>query len=413
MLIVQKYGGTSVGSIERIHAVAEHVAATAKHGHRVVVTVSAMAGETNRLLELVSAISKIPHDKESDVVVSTGEQVSVGLVTIALLSRGVPTVALLSHQIPIITDGVFGRARVQWIQRDTIEAQLGAGNIVIVPGFQGIDEIGNMTTLGRGGSDTSAVAIAAALSADRCEIYTDVEGIFSTDPRVCPTARRIDRMDYEELLEMAGAGAKVMHTRAIQLGARYKIPLEVRSAMETDTAGTCVVAEDPRVEATLVTGITATKNEAKVVVRGVPVGPGIASRLFAPLAKANINVDMIVATTNSDGESEVGFTVSKDDLKKAMQLTEGIALDIGARNVEAAGDISKVSIIGLGMRCHAGVAARMFEALASEKINIQLISTSEIKVSVVVNMDEADRAVNALHAAFGLDQHDGSIHRTS
>lgn len=413
MLIVQKYGGTSVGSITRIHAVADHVVATARAGHQVVVTVSAMAGETNRLLELVTQLSPDAHDRESDIVATTGEQVSVGLLTLALRARDCPAVALLSHQIPIVTDGVFGRARIQWINRAPMDAALQAGQVVIVPGFQGIDEQGNLTTLGRGGSDTSAVAIAAALTADRCEIYTDVEGIFSTDPRTCPQARRIERMDYEELLEMSGAGAKVMHTRAIQLGARYKIPLEVRSAMETDTAGTCVVAEDPRVEATLVTGITATKNEAKLVVRGVPVGPGIAKRLFAPLAKANINVDMIVATTNSDGESEVGFTVSKDDLKKAMQLTEGVVQDIGARSVEMAGDISKVSIIGIGMRCHAGVAARMFEALAAEEINIQLISTSEIKVSVVVNMDEADRAVNALHAAFGLGSHESTIHRTS
>lgn len=413
MLIVQKYGGTSVGSIARIHAVADHVVATARAGHQVVVTVSAMAGETNRLLALVAELSTDAHDRESDIVATTGEQVSVGLLTLALRARDCLAVALLSHQIPIVTDGVFGRARIQWINREPMDAALQAGQVVIVPGFQGIDEQGNLTTLGRGGSDTSAVAIAAALTADRCEIYTDVDGIFSTDPRTCPQARRIERMDYEELLEMSGAGAKVMHTRAIQLGARYKIPLEVRSAMETDTAGTCVVAEDPRVEATLVTGITATKNEAKLVVRGVPVGPGIASRLFAPLAKANINVDMIVATTNSDGESEVGFTVSKDDLKKAMQLTEGVVQDIGARSVEMAGDISKVSIIGIGMRCHAGVASRMFEALAAEEINIQLISTSEIKVSVVVNMDEADRAVNALHAAFGLGSHESTIHRTS
>ncbi|MBI2343657.1 MAG: aspartate kinase [Deltaproteobacteria bacterium] len=413
MLIVQKYGGTSVGSVERIAAVARHIRDTQAAGHRIVVTVSAMAGETNRLLALVGRMGEHPSDRESDVVVSTGEQVSAGLVTLAVQQLGVPAISLLSHQIPIITDGIYGRARIEWIHAEPIQQQLAADQIVVIPGFQGVDSAGHMTTLGRGGSDTSAVALAAALQADRCEIYTDVDGIFTTDPRDCPHARMIQRMDYEELLEMAGAGAKVMHTRAIQLGARYRIPLEVRSAMETAMSGTCVEAEDPRVEATLVTGISATRNEAKVVLRGVPIGTGIAHRFFSPLARANINVDMIVATTNADGESEIGFTVAKEDLRKTMQITEGVARELGVRNVEAAGDISKVSIIGLGMRCHAGVAARMFDALAQAGINIQLISTSEIKVSVVVNMDEAAAAVQALHTVFGLDATTAVLPRTS
>jgi aspartate kinase len=405
-LIVQKYGGTSVGSVERIRAVARHVANTHAAGHAVVVTVSAMSGETNRLLDLVAQMGGETNTRESDVVVSSGEQVSVGLLALALWAAQVPAQSLLAHQLPILTDGVFGRARITWIETPPIRDVLAQGRVVVVPGFQGVDEFGSLTTFGRGGSDTSAVALAAALQADRCEIYTDVTGIFSTDPRDCPGAQKIERMDYEELLEMAGAGAKVMHTRAIQLGARYNIPLEVRSSLDTDTGGTCVVAEDPRVEATMVTGISATRNEAKIVVQGIPRGPGVAQRFFNPLAAAHINVDMIVATTSGNGESELGFTVSKDDLKKTMQVTEGVAAEVGARQVEAAGDITKVSIVGLGMRCHAGVAAQMFDALATAKIDIQMISTSEIKVSVVVNSSETERAVQTLHTAFGLDRED-------
>lgn len=402
MLIVQKYGGTSVATPDRMRAVAEHVARTVAEGHRVVVAVSAMAGETNRLLALVEQLHPQPSEQASDVVVATGEQVSVGLLVLALQARGLAATALLAHQIPIVTDGVFGRARIQWINAEAITAELDRGHVVVVPGFQGVDGSGNLCTLGRGGSDTSAVALAAALAADRCEIYTDVTGVFSADPRQCPDARLIARMEYEELLEMAGAGAKVMQQRSVQLAARFQVPLQIRSAFETDHYGTCVVAEDPRMEATLVSGVTATRHEAKIAVRKIPDRPGLAARLFAPLARANINVDMIVQTTDEHGLSEIGCTVSKEDLKRAMQITEIAAREIGARQVQAAGDVSKISIIGLGMRSHAGVAAKMFEVLAREGINLQLISTSEIKVSVVVNMDESDRAVCALHAAFGL-----------
>lgn len=403
MLIVQKYGGTSVGSVERIGRVAAHVAATCAAGHRVVVVVSAMAGETDRLLGLVQAVAPEPNEREADVVVSTGEQVTVGLLACALERSGVRARSFLAYQLPILTDGVFSRARIQWIQTTPILQALEAGHVVVLPGFQGVDENGAITTLGRGGSDTSAVAVAAACHAEQCEIYTDVDGIYSTDPNVCPQARKIERMAYEELLEMAGAGAKVLQMRSVQLAARFAIPLHVRSAIETSDPGTCVTTDDPRVEATLVSAVTYTVNEAKIAVRQIPDRPGLAARLFEPLARANINVDMIVQTKNEAGESELAFTVAKEDLKKTMQVSEAAAREIGARQVQAAGDVSKISIIGIGMRSHAGVAARMFDVLAAAGINIQLISTSEIKVSVVVDMHEMRTAVNALHHAFGLD----------
>lgn len=402
-VIVQKYGGTSVGSVSRIAAVAANVETAVRAHKSVVVVVSAMAGETDRLLELINAINPEGSERESDVVVSSGEQVTAGLLALALQQRGVAATSLLAHQVPIISDGVHARARINWVARERIESHLQAGSVVVIPGFQAVDETGNVTTLGRGGSDTSAVAIAAALDASSCEIYTDVDGIYTTDPNMCQAARKIERMEYEELLEMAGAGAKVVQMRSVQLAARYKLPLHVRSAMETSIPGTCVVAEDPRMEATLVSGITATRHEAKIAVRGVPDGAGLAAQIFEPLSKVHINVDMIVQTTHDNGESDIGFTVAKEDLRRAMQMTENAAREIHARTVEAAGDVSKVSIVGLGMRSHAGVAARLFEILAQEKINIQLISTSEIKVSVVVAMADAERAVAALHHGFGLE----------
>lgn len=403
MLIVQKYGGTSVGSVERIRQVAAHVAATRAAGHRVVVVVSAMAGETDRLLSLAQAVAEAPLERHADVVAATGEQVTVGLLACALEQRGVRATTLLAYQLPILTDGVFSRARIQWIDTAPLLAALETGQVVVLPGFQGVDESGAITTLGRGGSDTSAVAVAAALHADQCEIYTDVDGIYSTDPNVCPQARKIERMAYEELLEMAGAGAKVLQMRSVQLAARFALPLHVRSAIRTGELGTCIVPEDPRVEATLVSAVTYTMNEAKIAVRQIPDRTGLAARIFEPLARANINVDMIVQTTHETGESELAFTVAKEDLKKAMQVTDAAARAIGAGQVQAAGDVSKISIIGIGMRSHAGVAARMFDVLAEAGINLQLISTSEIKVSVVVDMSEMRAAVNALHRAFGLD----------
>lgn len=401
MLIVQKYGGTSVGSLERIQAVAEHVVHTRAQGHQLVVVVSAMAGETDRLLTLVHAANPEPSERESDIVVATGEQVVAGLLSLALQQRGCPARAQLGFQIPIVTDGVFSRARIRWINAESLRPHLAAGEVVVVAGFQGVDEAGELTTLGRGGSDTSAIALAATLQAEACEIYTDVDGIYSTDPRLCPQARKIERMSYEELLEMAGAGAKVMQMRSVQLAARFQVPLTVRSAFDTNEPGT-QIAETRQVEATVVSGITLTMNEAILAVRRIPDRPGVAYRLFDPLAKANINVDMIVQTTNERGEADIGFTVAKEDLRRAMQLAERGAQAIGAQKVEAAGDVAKLSVIGLGMRSHAGVAAKMFGVLAEEQINIQLTSTSEIKVSVIVAMKDAPRAVQRLHEAFGL-----------
>lgn len=414
MLIVQKYGGTSVSSIERIQAVATHIAATRRNGHALVVVVSAMAGETDRLLSLVNQITSSllapapqgrgnAEERESDTVVTTGEQVSAGLVALAIEREGVPAISLLAHQIPIITDGIFCRSRIQWIHAETIRAALNEGKVIVIPGFQGVDVEGNLTTLGRGGSDTTAVAVAAALHADACEIYTDVDGVYTADPNTVPKAQKLDRIAYEEFLEMAGAGAKVMQMRAVQLAARYNVPLHIRSAIDTDRTGTTIVREDSRLEVTLVSGVTYTVNEAKIAVRRVPDRPGIAARLFDPLAKANINVDMIVQTIDARGQSDIGFTVTKEDLKKTLQITEAAAKEIGAQQVEAAGDVSKISIIGVGMRSHAGVAARLFDILAREGINIQLTSTSEIKVSVVVDMVDSKRVVRALHHAFGLD----------
>lgn len=405
MLIVQKYGGTSVGSVERIRAAAEHVAATAAAGRRVVVVVSAMSGETDRLLQLTQQLAPEPNEREADCVVATGEQVTSGLLAIALQARGVRALSLLGHQVPILTDGVFNRARIRWINTEHVQQHLEQGTVIVVPGFQGVDDTGALTTLGRGGSDTSAIALAAALRADACEIYTDVDGIYSADPRICPQAKKIERINYEELLEMTGAGAKVMQMRSVQLAARYQVPFAVRSALDTGNPGTHVgppMADDARLEAPVVSGITYTMNEGKIAVRRIPDGPGVALRIFEPLARANINIDMIVQTTNEAGESDLGFTIAKEDLRKAMQLTDSAARAIGAQKVEAAADVSKVSITGLGMRSHAGVAATMFATLARERINMQLISTSEIKVSVVVAMADAGRAVQALHAAFGL-----------
>ncbi len=404
MRIVQKYGGTSVGSLDCIRRVAAHISATRSRGDQVVVVASAMAGETDRLLGLVEPLIVDPDDREIDIVAAAGEQVSVGLITLALHKLGVPAVSLMSPQIPIVTDGVSQRARIKYINAEVIDGILDRGKVAVVPGFQGIDAQGNLTTLGRGGSDTSAVALAAAVSADVCEIYTDVDGICTADPRLAPLARRIERMEYEELLEMAGAGAKVVHMRAVHLATRYQMPLKVLSSLNYSASGTRIQPEDSSMESTVVTGITSTRNEAKIAVRDVPDRPGVAHQIFAPLSRANINLDMIVQTTNELGHSEIGFTVAREDLRKTMQLTEQAARDVGARRVEAAGDVSKISIIGLGMRSHAGVAARMFEVLSRESINIQLISTSEIKVSVVVNMSEAERALRSLHHEFGLDR---------
>lgn len=402
-LIVQKYGGTSVATPERIRHVAEHALVTQAKCNQVVVVTSAMSGETDRLLGLAHAVAKDPSARETDVIVSTGEQVSVGLISAAIQDMGGKAVSLLGFQIPILTDGVFMKGRMTAVSNDAIRGALDTGKIVVLPGFQGITPQGEITTLGRGGSDTSAVAIAAALKADVCEIYTDVDGVYTADPRMVPTAQKIHRISYEELMEMASAGAKVMQMRSVELAAKYNVPLHIRSSFH-NVEGTWVQDELPEMESVLVSSITSTLHESRLAVRDIPDRPGLVAQLFEPMAKSNINVDMIVQNVNAEGMSSVAFTVGKEDLKKAMQLTEAGAKAIGAGRVEVAGDVSKVSAVGLGMRSHAGVAVRMFKTLAEMNINIQSITTSEIKISVIIDMARATDAVRALHTAFGLDR---------
>ncbi|PIR20545.1 MAG: aspartate kinase [Deltaproteobacteria bacterium CG11_big_fil_rev_8_21_14_0_20_47_16] len=401
-IIVQKFGGTSVATPERIRHVAEHALITQAKGHQVVIVTSAMSGETDRLLGLAHAVAKDPTTRETDVVVSTGEQVSVGLIAAAIHDMGGKAISLLGFQIPILTDGVFMKSRMTAVSTDAITAALNKGNIVVLPGFQGITPQGEITTLGRGGSDTSAVAIAAALKAD-CEIYTDVDGVYSADPRMVPNAQKIHRISYEELMEMASAGAKVMQMRSVELAAKYNVPLHIRSSFH-NVEGTWVTDETPEMESVMVSSITSTMHESRIAVRDIPDRCGLVAQLFEPMANSNINVDMIVQTVNTEGLSSVAFTVGKEDLKKAMQLTENGAKEIGAGRVEVAGDVSKVSAVGLGMRSHAGVAVRMFKTLAALNINIQSITTSEIKISVIIEMARAAEAVKALHTAFGLDK---------
>lgn len=397
-LIVQKYGGTSVGSLDRIKAVASRVAATRAAGNRVIVVVSAMAGETNRLLQLASDLSPHPEAREADVLVATGEQVSAALLAMALLDLGVPARSLLGHQIRISTDGVFGRARIKSIDATNMLQVVQGNAVAVVAGFQGVDEEMNITTLGRGGSDTSAVAMAAAVKADACEIYTDVAGVYTTDPRVCPNARKLNRISYDEMLEMASLGAKVLQIRSVEFAKRYGVPVHVRSSF-ADEPGTWVVQEDPSMEDVLVSGVTADLNEAKITLLRVPDRPGLAARIFTPIAKAHIVVDMIIQNASEEGFTDLTFTVSRADYQKALRMVQEVASEIGARGVTSDTAIAKVSVVGLGMRSHAGVAARMFEVLSKEGINIQMISTSEIKVSVVIDAKYAELAVRVLHQA--------------
>jgi aspartate kinase len=406
MLIVQKYGGTSLGDATRIKKVAEHVVNSAKAENKVVVIVSAMASETDRLLKLgnslISEGAKIS-EREMDALISTGEMASAALLALAIEGLGVPAVSLNASQIRIVTDSNHQRARMKYIETDKIFDELSHGRIVVITGFQGVTESGDITTIGRGGSDTSAVAVAAALKASACEIYSDVDGLFSSDPNVCPAAKKIDKVSYEEMLETAGAGAKVVHMHAVELAAKEGVTLQLKESPSVEKkagSGTTVMREDINMDKVLVSTIAHTSNEAKISVRNVPDRIGIASKLFEPLADANINVDMIVQSVASDGTSDISFTIPKPDLKKAMQLTEIQARNIGAGKVEMAADVAKISIIGIGMRSHAGVAAKMFDALAKAGIDIQMISTSEIKVSVVVDSKFMEKAVNALHNAF-------------
>jgi aspartate kinase len=402
-LIVQKYGGTSVGSVERIKHVAERVVGADLDGRGLIVVVSAMAGETNRLLSLAQQFAEIPDERECDVLLASGEQVSVALLTLAIRALGHPARSFLAHQIRIETDSAFGKARIKSIDSTHVIKALKQGEIAVVAGFQGVDEQGSVTTLGRGGSDTSAVAVAAALKAKVCEIYTDVEGVFTTDPGICPGARKLDRISYDEMLEMAGMGAKVLQIRSVEMAKKFRVPVHVRSSF-TPAEGTWVVEEDPSMDSVLVSGVTCDKNEAKVTLLKVPDRPGLASQVFGPIAEANIVVDMIIQNASDDGTTDLTFTVPKADQKKAMKLVEQIAARIHARGIKTDEHIAKISIVGVGMRTHAGVAAKMFHLLAREGINIEMISTSEIKISVVIDEKYAELAVRVLHEAFVENQ---------
>ena len=404
MLIVQKYGGTSVGTVERIRAVARRCLKSQRAGNKVVVIVSAMSGETNRLLALAKEVNDSPPpeaERELDVIASTGEQVSVGLVSLAIQKEGGKAQSFLGSQVRIVTDSAFTRARIKSIDAQRVHEALDAGKIAVVAGFQGMDDQGNITTLGRGGSDTSGVAIAAALNADACEIYTDVDGVYTTDPNVCTTARKIARISYEEMLELASLGAKVLQIRSVELAMKHGVKIHVRSSFN-DNEGTWVVPEEKSMEGILVSGVTATKDEAKVTLAGVPDRPGIAAAIFKPLSEAGIVVDMIVQSASDAGRTDVAFTVPKNDLRRAVELVRAAVPELSASDIRTEDSIAKVSIVGVGMRSHAGVAQKMFEILAAENINIHAITTSEIKVSVVVQQKYAELAVRVLHDGFGL-----------
>jgi aspartate kinase len=399
-LIVQKYGGTSVGDLERIRNVARRVAAALEAGQRVAVVVSAMAGETDRLVAAAREIGGDDCDpREYDVLVSTGEQKTIALLAMAIQRLGHRARSFTGAQIGMRTDTAHTRARIASIDAERIREVLDAGAVAVIAGFQGIDEDGNITTLGRGGSDTSAVAVAAALGADVCEIYTDVDGVFTSDPRIVPSARKLDRISYDEMIEMASLGAKVLQIRSVRFAMRYGVRVHVRSSFKADE-GTWVVPEEEVMEGLFVSGVTYNRDEAKIRVRGVKDQPGIAARIFTPLSEAGIVVDMIVQNLSQDGSTDVTFTVGRSDFRRAVALAEKVGSEIGARAVDADAGIAKVSIVGLGMKDHAGVASRMFQVLAEQGVNIQLISTSEIKISVVIDEAQAERAVRALHAAF-------------
>jgi len=400
-LIVHKYGGTSVGSIEKIKNVAKKVAKVRDEGNDVIVVVSAMSGETNKLVAMANEMASMPDEREYDALISTGEQITSTLLAMALNSMGYPAVSFQGYQIKIVTDSAFTKARIQRIDADNLRKELKAGKIITVSGFQGVDEAGNVTTLGRGGSDTTAVAIAAALKADECIIYTDVDGVYTTDPNICPNARKLDRVTYEEMLEMASLGAKVLQIRSVEFGMKYNVPIRVKSTF-VENEGTLVTKEEDKVEAPLVSGVAYDKNEAKITVVGIPDRPGIASKLFTPISEANINVDMIVQNISAEGHTDLTFTVPKSDFKKALEIVKKIAKDIEARNVVADENIAKVSVIGVGMRSHSGIAAKMFDLLSKEGINIMMISTSEIKVSCVIDNKYTELAVRVLHDGFGL-----------
>ena len=400
-LVVQKYGGTSMGSVERIRNVARRVARTYDEGNEMIVVVSAMSGETNKLVALCNEMCEFPSEREYDVMVATGEQVSIALLAMCLQSMGYKAKSYMGFQVPIITDSAFSKARIEEIDGTRIREDLKNGTIVVVAGFQGIDREGNLTTLGRGGSDTSAVAVAAGLKADVCEIYTDVDGIYTTDPRIVPEASKMEKVSYDEMLEMASLGSKVLQIRSVEFAKKYGVVVHVRSSFN-DNPGTLVTKEDADMEAVLVSGITHDKNEAKISVMRVPDKPGIAAQLFSPLSEANITVDMIIQNVSHEGFTDLTFTVPRADFKKALKIVEETAAKVGAGGVDSNESIAKVSIVGVGMRSHSGVASKMFSTLSAEGINIQMISTSEIKVSCVIDDKYTELAVRVLHDAFGL-----------
>ena len=398
-LLVQKYGGTSLGTVERIKQVAAKIHAAKRAGNEIVVVVSAMAGETNRLVSLAHEISEMPDEREKDVLLASGEQVSIALLSLALKELGRPARSFLGHQVRIETDKAYGKARIRNIDSTKIMQSLQAGEVVVVAGFQGVDEDDNITTLGRGGSDTSAVALAAFLNAAACEIYTDVEGVFTTDPGICQDAKKLARISYDEMIELASTGAKVLEIRSVEFAKKFSVPVHVRSTF-TDVEGTWLVNEEGSMDDVLVSGVSYDKNEAKITLVRVPDRPGLAAQIFGPIADAHIVVDMIIQNASEDGTTDLTFTVSKADHKKALSIVDQSLPALKAKGVKVDTDIAKVSVVGVGMRTHAGVAAKMFEVLAQEGINIEMISTSEIKISVVIDAKYTELAVRVLHKAF-------------
>ena len=407
-LIVQKFGGTSVGTVERIENVAERVKKFRDHDIDIVIVVSAMSGETNRLVELAHSIDEKPNAREYDVLLSTGEQVTIALLSMALNKRGVPARSYTGSQVHILTDSAHNKARILDIEEKHMRNDLEQGRVIVVAGFQGVDELGNITTLGRGGSDTTAVALAAALKADECHIYTDVDGVYTTDPRVVPEARRLDKITFEEMLEMASLGSKVLQIRAVEFAGKYNVPLRVLSSFDeptfSDSEGTLITYEEDEMEQALISGIAFNRDEAKLTIQGVPDKPGVAYSILGPVGDSNIEIDMIIQNIGADGTTDFTFTVHRNDYQSAKNVLETIANELGAREVIGDDKIVKISLVGVGMRSHAGIASKMFKTLADEGINILMISTSEIKISVVVDEKYLELGVRTLHSAFGLEQ---------
>lgn len=402
-LVVQKFGGTSVANIEKIKNVANKAICEKNAGHDVIVVLSAMSGETNRLIDLAHSAADSPDEREYDSLISTGEQVTITLLSIVLNSMGYRSRSFLGFQVRILTDNAYKKARISLIDTDAIQKELKKGTIVVVAGFQGVDEDNNITTLGRGGSDTSAVALAAALNAERCDIYTDVDGVYTTDPNICAKARRLDKISYDEMLEMAMTGAKVLQPRSVEMAKKYDVPVYVKSTF-SDEGGTLVTKEDQEMEREVLSGITYDRDQAKITVVHIPDKPGIAANLFTPLSERNISVDMIIQNASLQGFTDLTFTVSKKDMKEAQKIVEATAKEIGAKKVEVDDEVAKISIIGVGMVSHSGVAAKMFKTMADESINILMISTSEIKISCVIQRKYTELAVMVLHDAFHLEK---------